>query len=275
MAQKQAARGSNGSKDYKRTGSPVQNTFLHSAGQSNDAVSARFVTPAHLRGDDLVKPKTEGQKAYWDGLNNSEHAMDFGIGPAGTGKTFLGVAKGIQLLARGDIKSLVMTRPAVEAGEKIGFLPGEAPDKVAPYLIPLFSSVSKIANAKFLEHCLNTEKIVVAPLAFIQGRTFDDAYMILDEAQNCTFEQIYQFTTRAGENTRVLLTGDPRQSFLKGGDRNSLNLFMDVMSIDPEGVGIHRLTSADIVRSALTRRIVENIEEYNRQHPNVLPIHNL
>jgi phosphate starvation-inducible protein PhoH and related proteins len=255
--------------------STVVKTFSDSAGETNDYAPARFVMPQHLKSDDIVKPKTEGQKAYWDGLNNSEHVMDFGVGPAGTGKTFMGVAKGIQLLARGDVSRLIMTRPAVEAGEKIGFLPGEAKEKVAPYLIPLFSSVSKITNGKFLQHCLNIEKIVIAPLAFIQGQTFDDAFMILDEAQNCTFEQIYQVTTRAGENSRILLTGDPRQSFLKGSDRNSLNLFMDVMSVDDEGIGIHKLTAADVVRSALTRRIVENVEKYNQQYPNVLPMQNL
>lgn len=203
-----------------------------------------------------VRAKTSGQRAYLDAID--QHTITFGIGPAGTGKTYLAVAKAVESLFRKEISRIILTRPAVEAGERLGFLPGTLSEKIDPYLRPLFDSLQEMLEPEATARMMQAGVIEVAPLAYMRGRTLNDAFVILDEAQNTTPEQMKMFLTRLGFNSKMVVTGDTSQVDLPGG-RSGLNVATKVL----EGIAdlhVARLTSADVVRHQLVTKIVEAYE---------------
>lgn len=204
-----------------------------------------------------VSPRTPGQRRYLQALR--EHELVFGVGPAGTGKTYLAVAIAAAALARGDVERIVLTRPAVEAGEKLGFLPGDLSDKVDPYLRPLYDALYDMLTPERTLRLLEKQVIEVAPLAFMRGRTLSSAYVILDEGQNTTVEQMKMFLTRLGENSRMVITGDDTQVDLPRGARSGLHHALEVLRGIPD-IGLVRLTAADVVRHGLVAEIVEAYE---------------
>ncbi|WP_439813672.1 PhoH family protein [Zavarzinia sp. CC-PAN008] len=207
----------------------------------------------------LIRPRSPGQSAYLHALQRNE--MVFGIGPAGTGKTYLAVAKGVSLLLERKVERLVLSRPAVEAGERLGFLPGDLKDKVDPYLRPLYDALHDMLPAEQVQRRLDSGEIEVAPLAFMRGRTLAHAYVILDEAQNTTPVQMRMFLTRLGENARMVIAGDPSQVDLPPGTRSGLvDALGTVEGVD--GIGVVRFAERDVVRHHLVARIVE---AYNRR----------
>ncbi len=206
-----------------------------------------------------IKPKTMGQKQYVDAIR--EKMIVFGIGPAGTGKTYLAMAMAIQAFKSGEVGRIILTRPAIEAGEKLGFLPGDLQSKIDPYLRPLYDALYQIMGPESYLH--NSEKglIEVAPLAYMRGRTLDNAYIILDEAQNTTPAQMKMFLTRIGFGSKVIVTGDQTQKDLPGGAASGLDTALKVLKrIDD--IGFCRLTSQDVVRHPLVQKIVQAYDEY-------------
>ncbi len=210
-----------------------------------------------------VKPKTLGQKNYVDQI--SDRMIVFGIGPAGTGKTYLAMAMAITAFKREEVGRIVLTRPAIEAGERLGFLPGDLQSKVDPYLRPLYDALYQIMGPdSFLK---NQEKglIEVAPLAYMRGRTLDNAFIILDEAQNTTPAQMKMFLTRIGFGSKVVVTGDLSQRDLAPGAKSGLDVALQVVKRIPD-IAVCRLTSQDVVRHPLVQKIVKAYEDYeNRQ----------
>lgn len=209
-----------------------------------------------------VKPKTLGQKAYVDAIR--KQMIVFGIGPAGTGKTYLAMAMAITAFKNEEVGRIILTRPAIEAGEKLGFLPGDLQSKVDPYLRPLYDALHQIMGAESFQK--NTEKglIEVAPLAYMRGRTLDNAFIILDEAQNTTPAQMKMFLTRIGFGSKVVITGDATQKDLAPFAVSGLDVALQVLQ-KVEGIGICRLTSSDVVRHPLVQRIVLAYEEYEKR----------
>jgi phosphate starvation-inducible PhoH-like protein len=201
-----------------------------------------------------VRARTPGQDAYIRALKRN--ALVFGTGPAGTGKTWLAVAHAVSLFERKEVDRIVLSRPAVEAGERLGFLPGDMREKVDPYLRPIYDALFDLMDARIVERALQTGEIEIAPLAFMRGRTLSNAAIILDEAQNTTTMQMKMFLTRLGENARMIVTGDPSQVDLPPGQASGL---VDALSLltDIEGVGQVRFTSEDVVRHELVARIVD------------------
>ena len=211
-----------------------------------------------------VKPKTLGQKAYVDAIRNG--MITFGLGPAGTGKTYLAMAMAITAFKNNEVGRIILTRPAIEAGEKLGFLPGDLQSKIDPYLRPLYDALYQIMGAEsFLK---NSEKglIEVAPLAYMRGRTLDNAFIILDEAQNTTPAQMKMFLTRIGFGSKVVVTGDATQKDLPSGQVSGLDVAVSVVK-NIDDISICNLTSKDVVRHPLVQKIVKAYEEYeNRGH---------
>ena len=208
-----------------------------------------------------VKPKTLGQKKYVDSIRSK--MITFGIGPAGTGKTYLAMAMAIRAFRDEEVARIIMTRPAIEAGEKLGFLPGDLQSKIDPYLRPLYDALYEIMGAEnFMK---NTEKglIEVAPLAYMRGRTLDNAFIILDEAQNTTPSQMKMFLTRIGFGSKVVITGDRTQKDLPGGTTSGLDVAFRVLNKIDE-IGFCELTSKDVVRHPLVQKIVEAYENYEK-----------
>ena len=206
-----------------------------------------------------VKPKTIGQKEYIDSIDSN--MITFGIGPAGTGKTYLAMAMAIRAFRAEDVSRIILTRPAIEAGEKLGFLPGDLQSKIDPYLRPLYDALYEIMGAEaFLK---NSEKglIEVAPLAYMRGRTLDNAFIILDEAQNTTPSQMKMFLTRIGFGSKVVVTGDRTQKDLPAGETSGLDVAYKVLSKISD-IGFCELTSRDVVRHPLVQKIVEAYEKY-------------
>ncbi|MCI8515854.1 MAG: PhoH family protein [Hungatella sp.] len=206
-----------------------------------------------------VKPKTLGQKAYVDAIRKK--MIVFGIGPAGTGKTYLAMAMAIQAFKDGEVGRIILTRPAIEAGEKLGFLPGDLQSKIDPYLRPLYDALYQIMGAEAYLH--NSEKglIEVAPLAYMRGRTLDNAYIILDEAQNTTPAQMKMFLTRIGFGSKVVITGDQTQKDLPGGSVSGLDMAIRVLG-KLDDIGFCHLTSLDVVRHPLVQKIVQAYDDY-------------
>ena len=204
-----------------------------------------------------VSPRTPGQRRYLQALRRYE--MVFGVGPAGTGKTYLAVAIAAAALLRGDVERIVLTRPAVEAGEKLGVLPGVLNEKVDPYLRPLYDALFDMLTPERTGRLLEKQVIEVAPLAFMRGRTLSSAYVILDEGQNTTVEQMKMFLTRLGENSRMVITGDDTQVDLPRGARSGLAHSLEVLRGIPD-IGLVRLSSEDVVRHGLVAEIVEAYE---------------
>ena len=202
----------------------------------------------------IVKPKTVGQANYCKALK--ENIVTFGIGPAGSGKTYLAVAAAVESLFRGEIKRIILVRPAVEAGERLGFLPGDMAEKINPYLRPLLDALNDIIDHTVVKNLLAQEIIEIAPLAFMRGRTLNDAAIILDEAQNATSSQLKMFLTRIGINSRVMVTGDPSQNDLPYNAQSGLNDALNRLS-RIRGVSIIKLDRTDIVRHPIVQEIVE------------------
>jgi len=209
-----------------------------------------------------VKPKTIGQKAYVDSIR--KNMITFGIGPAGTGKTYLAMAMAIQAFKDGEVQRIILTRPAIEAGEKLGFLPGDLQSKIDPYLRPLYDALYQIMGAESYLHNAEKGLIEVAPLAYMRGRTLDNAYIILDEAQNTTPAQMKMFLTRIGFGSKAVITGDRTQKDLPHDVVSGLDTAQKVLkSIDE--IGICELSSKDVVRHPLVQKIVDAYEKYEKQ----------
>jgi phosphate starvation-inducible PhoH-like protein len=200
-----------------------------------------------------IVARTPAQDAYMRAMERSE--LVFGIGPAGTGKTYLAVAHAATLLERGDINRIILSRPAVEAGERLGFLPGDMKEKVDPYLRPLYDALYDMMRPEHVERCITSGVIEVAPLAFMRGRTLANAVVILDEAQNTTSMQMKMFLTRLGENSKMIVTGDPSQVDLPRGEKSGLIEAVNLLE-GIEGVHVSRFGDKDVVRHALVGRIV-------------------
>lgn len=209
-----------------------------------------------------VKPKTIGQKHYINLIRNND--ITLGVGPAGTGKTYLAVAMAVRAFKKEEISRIILTRPAVEAGESLGFLPGDMKDKVDPYLRPLYDALFDMLGdekcAKYIERGI----IEVAPLAFMRGRTLDNAFIILDEAQNTTPEQMKMFLTRLGFGSKAVVTGDLTQIDLPNKYKSGLIQAMDVLK-DVDGVGINKFTEKDVVRHELVQRIIKAYEKFDEE----------
>lgn len=208
-----------------------------------------------------IKPKTKGQKDYVDAIR--KQMVVFGIGPAGTGKTYLAMAMAITAFKNEEVGRIILTRPAIEAGEKLGFLPGDLQSKVDPYLRPLYDALYQIMGAENFQKNMEKGLIEVAPLAYMRGRTLDNAFIILDEAQNTTPAQMKMFLTRIGFGSKVVITGDETQKDLPKGATSGLDIALKVLK-KVEGIRICRLTSVDVVRHPLVQKIVQAYENYEK-----------
>lgn len=208
-----------------------------------------------------VKPKTLGQKQYVDAIRN--HMIVFGLGPAGTGKTYLAMAMAITAFKQEEVGRIILTRPAIEAGEKLGFLPGDLQSKVDPYLRPLYDALYQIMGADSFAKNMEKGLIEVAPLAYMRGRTLDNAFIILDEAQNTTPAQMKMFLTRIGFGSKVVVTGDRSQKDLMPGTKSGLDIAIQVLG-RIEDIAFCSLTSKDVVRHPLVQKIVMAYEDYEK-----------
>jgi len=245
----------------------------HQLGPADVASSARMMRgdgprPSEVMGEAIVstrgrviRPKTAGQKAYVDAID--ENTIVFGIGPAGTGKTYLAMAKAVQALQRREVEKIILTRPAVEAGERLGFLPGTLTDKIDPYLRPLYDAVNEMMDPEIVPKLIASGTIEVAPLAYMRGRTLNNAFVVLDEAQNTTPEQMKMFLTRLGFGTKMVVTGDITQVDLPGGT-SGLRLVTRILD-DVDDIHFARLTSDDVVRHTLVGKIVDAYTAYDEK----------
>lgn len=212
-----------------------------------------------------IRPKTLNQKRYVDAIDHN--TVVFGIGPAGTGKTYLAVAKAVQALQAKQINRIVLTRPAVEAGERLGFLPGTLSEKIDPYLRPLYDALHDMIDPDSIPRLITSGTIEIAPLAYMRGRTLNDAFVILDEAQNTSAEQMKMFLTRLGFGSTMVVTGDVTQVDLPGGTQSGLRIVSDILE-GIDDVAFCRLTSHDVVRHKLVGRIVEAYDRFDaKQQP--------
>ena len=237
-----------------RTGAEISDMDVDGAVEAAQTPSQTFGTFRSLKKP--ITPQTRGQSRYIDLLANPDNAMIFGVGPAGTGKTFLAVAAGVSELLSGTRQRLIVTRPAVEAGEKLGFLPGTLEEKVDPYMLPIWDSLREWMGQEQMERRMARGEIEVAPLAFMRGRTLKNAFVIVDEAQNTTVPQMKMVLTRLGRDSRMVITGDPGQVDLPGSQPSGLKHALQILS-DVEGVNVHTLTAADVVRHGLVSRIID------------------
>lgn len=212
-----------------------------------------------------IKPKTLGQKAYVDEIRKK--MIVFGLGPAGTGKTYLAMAMAITAFKNDEVGRIILTRPAIEAGEKLGFLPGDLQSKVDPYLRPLYDALYEIMGADSFAKNMEKGLIEVAPLAYMRGRTLDNAFIILDEAQNTTPAQMKMFLTRIGFGSKVIITGDASQKDLPANTQSGLDVAMKVLG-KIEDIGFCQLTSKDVVRHPLVQKIVQAYDVYERKNNN-------
>ncbi len=211
-------------------------------------------------GSRTVTPRSPNQSAYIEAMRNND--MAFGIGPAGTGKTFLAVAVGVEMFREGLVERLVFTRPAVEAGERLGFLPGDMLEKIDPYLRPIHDALRELMPAETVIKKMASGEIEIAPLAFMRGRTLKNAFVVLDEAQNTTAMQMKMFLTRMGQGTRMVINGDPTQTDLPASTQSGLSEAMKILSGIPEVAFIH-FDKGDVVRHKLVGKIIEAYDRYN------------
>lgn len=207
----------------------------------------------------VIRPRTLGQQIYVEAMR--DHTLVFGVGPAGTGKTYLAMAMAVYALKAHEVERIVLTRPAVEAGEKLGFLPGALEDKVDPYLRPLFDALYDLLGIEAVEKYRERGTIEIAPLAYMRGRTLSQSFIILDEAQNSTYEQMKMALTRLGEGSKMVVTGDQTQVDLGSGQRSGLKFAAKILD-GVEGVKIVRLTDRDVVRHPLVARIIQAYQRF-------------
>ncbi|MDO4258633.1 MAG: PhoH family protein [Actinomycetaceae bacterium] len=207
-----------------------------------------------------IRPKSPGQAEYVEAIERS--TIVFGIGPAGTGKTYLAMARAVHALLSGQVRRIVLTRPAVEAGENLGFLPGTLTDKIDPYLRPLYDALGEMLDSDTLPKLMAAGTIEVAPLAYMRGRTLNDSFIILDEAQNTTVAQMKMFLTRLGFNSQIVVTGDISQIDLAGGQRSGLAAVPEILD-GVEGIEFCYLTSADVVRHEIVGQIIDAYERWD------------
>jgi phosphate starvation-inducible PhoH-like protein len=244
----------------------------HEIGPVDVASSARILdsgdgqSPSEVLGQPIltsrgrsIRPKTLGQKEYVDAID--QNTIVFGIGPAGTGKTYLAMAKAVQALQRKEVERIILTRPAVEAGERLGFLPGTLTDKIDPYLRPLYDALNEMMDPEIVPKLLAAGTVEVAPLAYMRGRTLNNSFIVLDEAQNTTPEQMKMFLTRLGFGSHMVVTGDVTQVDLPTA-ASGLRLVTRVLA-DIDDIHFSRLTSADVVRHSLVGRIVDAYTEFD------------
>lgn len=200
-----------------------------------------------------IKPKTIGQKQYVEAIR--KNTVVFGVGPAGTGKTFLAVAMAVEALRKKEVGRIVLTRPAVEAGERLGFLPGDLQSKIDPYLRPLYDALYEMLGPENYQHYVEKNMIEIAPLAYMRGRTLDNSFIILDEAQNTTNEQMKMFLTRLGTDSKAVVTGDPSQTDLPDNQKSGLTVATRILK-DIDGIAVHTFTNRDVVRHRLVQQII-------------------
>ncbi|WP_260235824.1 PhoH family protein [Curtobacterium sp. ZW137] len=241
-------------------------------GQGDIPTSARIIdeerSPSDVFGTPIVssrgksvRPKTDGQRRYVDAID--ENTITFGIGPAGTGKTYLAMAKAVQALQRREVTRIILTRPAVEAGERLGFLPGTLTDKIDPYLRPLYDALNEMMDPELVPKLLAAGTVEVAPLAYMRGRTLNDSFVVLDEAQNTTPEQMKMFLTRLGFGSKMVVTGDITQVDLPG-NVSGLRIVTQIL-FEVDDIHFARLGSEDVVRHTLVGRIVDAYTVYDEQ----------
>ncbi len=209
-----------------------------------------------------IKAKTVGQKQYVNSIKNNTIVL--GVGPAGTGKTFLAVAMAVKALREKQVSRIILTRPAIEAGEKLGFLPGDLQSKIDPYLRPLYDALFEMMGAENYQRQVEKGVIEIAPLAYMRGRTLDDSFIILDEAQNCTPEQMKMFLTRLGFNSKAVVTGDLTQTDLPAGQKSGLFEAVKILE-GIDDIAIHAFTERDVVRHKLVQKIILAYEKYDRE----------
>jgi phosphate starvation-inducible protein PhoH and related proteins len=238
------------------------NSYMRLATSDPDISLRRLVQSGKSRsfGKKVLAPKTVNQRRYVDAIEN--HDLTFGIGPAGTGKTYLAVAMAVSAFLNKKVSRIILTRPAVEAGERLGFLPGTLQEKIDPYLRPLYDALFDMMDIDKVEKLLERNTIEIAPLAFMRGRTLNDAFIILDEAQNTTVEQMKMVLTRQGFNSKMVVTGDQTQVDLPSGKRSGLFDAVDVLR-GVEGIAFVKFDDQDVVRHTLVQRIVKAYDRYN------------
>ena len=237
-----------------------QSTVLEQDSSAQATTYGKEVSIKTKRG--VIKPRNANQSQYVHNIVN--HDISFGVGPAGTGKTYLAVACAVDALERQEVRRILLTRPAVEAGEKLGFLPGDLSQKVDPYLRPLYDALFEMLGFERVEKLLERNVIEVAPLAYMRGRTLNDAFIILDESQNTTIEQMKMFLTRIGFNSQAVITGDITQVDLPRGVRSGLRHAIEVLK-DVNDISFDFFNANDVVRHPLVGRIVTAYEEHDRQ----------
>ncbi len=230
--------------------------------KQGDIVSLYKELICHTVGGKPIRPKTQGQKDYVDNIR--DNMIVFGVGPAGTGKTYLAMAMAITAFNNNDVNRIILTRPAIEAGEKLGFLPGDLQSKIDPYLRPLYDALYEIMGAENFQKNMEKGLIEVAPLAYMRGRTLDNSFIVLDEAQNTTPAQMKMFLTRIGFGSKAIITGDQTQKDLPPGQQSGLDVALDVLA-GIEGIGISMLTGRDVVRHPLVQKIVNAYEAYEKK----------
>ncbi|MER5731156.1 PhoH family protein [Streptomyces sp. NPDC002138] len=257
-----------------RTGEPMTEdaversiAMLRANGESPGGKAGEEESPAEVLTQNIlssrgrtIRPKTLNQKRYVDAID--KNTIVFGIGPAGTGKTYLAMAKAVQALQSKQVSRIILTRPAVEAGERLGFLPGTLFDKIDPYLRPLYDALHDMIDPDSIPRLMAAGTIEVAPLAYMRGRTLNEAFVVLDEAQNTTPEQMKMFLTRLGFDSKIVVTGDVTQVDLPGGAKSGLRQVQEILEGVPD-IHFSRLTSEDVVRHKLVGRIVDAYEQYD------------
>ncbi|MFZ3270102.1 MAG: PhoH family protein [Mycobacterium sp.] len=232
----------------------VRHSVAMLTGTGNESPAEVLTLDVLSRRGKTIRPKTLNQQRYVDAID--AHTIVFGIGPAGTGKTYLAMAKAVKALQTKQVTRIILTRPAVEAGERLGFLPGTLSEKIDPYLRPLYDALHDMMDPELIPKLMASGMIEVAPLAYMRGRTLNDAFIILDEAQNTTAEQMKMFLTRLGFGSKVVVTGDVTQIDLPGGNRSGLRAAVDILD-GIDDIHVAELTSADVVRHRLVSEIVD------------------
>jgi phosphate starvation-inducible PhoH-like protein len=236
--------------------------FKKSAGQKEKALDLVETVVTRTSSGKEIGPRTRGQREYVEAMK--KYDIVFGIGPAGTGKTYLAMSSAVEALKKQEVRRIILTRPAIEAGESLGFLPGDMYEKISPYLRPLYDALYDMMEAERIEKYLETGIIEVAPLAYMRGRTLNDAFIILDEAQNATREQMKMFLTRLGFDSKAVITGDMTQSDLPEGKPIGMLQAQEILK-EIEGIKFIYFTGQDVVRHALVQRIIEAYDKNNRQ----------